>query len=112
MTQTEINIAVAESINWQPPPEEMGNITHGGGRFMSSEEWREAHRPDYYGSLDAIVPVVRAMPALDIQSVIMELNQIINRNPPEGSHYWTRNPELATAPQWCEAYLRAKGLWK
>jgi hypothetical protein len=54
MTDEQINIAIAEACGWNPPPEGMGNMTHGGGKFMSSEEWRKSHLPNYCNDLNAM----------------------------------------------------------
>jgi hypothetical protein len=67
--------------------------------------------PNYHGSLDAIVPVVRAMPVTcengdrrhkDQVSVAIELGLICFPYP----------ACLAAPAQWCEAYLKAEGMWK
>jgi hypothetical protein len=60
--------------------------------------------PNYHGSLDAIVPVVRALKSECIHKVAYLLFQITLHGPMFSSH-------LATPAQWCEAYLKAKGLW-
>lgn len=59
--------------------------------------------PDFYGSLDAIVPVVRGSDS--INDVFDELFLILG-----SAHPVTMS--MAAPSQWCEAYLRAKGLIK
>ena len=90
MTTAEINAAIAESMGW-----------HFDAEFpeypwMDGEG--EGHRsiPDFHGSLDAIVPVIRALDEDDFESVMD----------------WLGYRVLATPAQWSEAYLRWKGLWK
>ena len=70
--------------------------------------WAHAHVepyafPDYYRSLDAIIPAIRELPQLLQDRVICFL-----------ARHWRgfHSFSLATPAQWCEAYLRAKGLWK
>lgn len=58
--------------------------------------------PNYHGSLDAIVPVVRAMPYLRKKAVLHKLFVLTSNE----------YVSLATPAQWCEAYLKAEGLWK
>ena len=62
-----------------------------------------AEPPDYHGSLDAIVPVVRSQPAETKRNTLKALAQITG----DLSSF-----ALATPAQWCEAFLHAKGLWK
>lgn len=125
MNADEINAAIAETQGWRiksiggcnylVPPDTgvwKGSFDHFHDRIVglkkvhSLKEFftRYAHAvtPNYHGSLDAIVPVVRAMPDLKRAKVIIELvsiclGQVIC---------------LATPAQWCEAYLRSEGLWK
>jgi hypothetical protein len=53
-------------------------------------------------TLDAIVPVARAMPTAKKMAVIQILSTL------SGSDHFT----LSTPAQWCEAVLREAGLWK
>jgi len=93
MTKNEINIAIHQSLGWK--------------RLASGQWCRDIHEgvawelPDYHGSLDAIVPVVRSMPFLERLSVLARLEAIADSS---------EDALLATPAQWCEAYLRAKGL--
>jgi hypothetical protein len=59
--------------------------------------------PDYHGSLDAIVPVVRAMPTAKKTAVLC----VLCANTAD-----TEAALTATPAQWCEAVLREEGLWK
>lgn len=107
MTPEEINAVIAETHGW----------SHYGctGCAMSPcvcNEWIHAESngptnepPNYYGSLDAIVPVVREMDDNEMGRVVLELNRI-SMSGPLFSCY------VATPAQWCEAYLKAKRLWK
>lgn len=90
----EINIAIAE-IAGIVSKDQHGKLYH-------TEKGYVRDCPNYHGSLDAIAPVVRAMPRLKRVKVITELagiclGQVIC---------------LATPDQWCEAVLREAGLWK
>jgi hypothetical protein len=97
MTPAEINAAIAESLGWRS----VGYISGYGVKYPGVNEKGEvAFTPDFYGSLDAIVPVNGALPDDDKESVMDWLKT-------KDSY-----PALATAGEWCEAYLRWKGLWK
>jgi len=63
--------------------------------------------PDYHHSLDAIVPVVRAMPYDKIHNVLKALGHVRYHAKEFGDM-----DALATPAQWCEAVLREAGLWK
>ena len=97
MTPNEINAAIAKAV--MSPKDICGCGLH----WMQSNGKSCGNSiRDYHGSLDAIVPVVRDMPDYKRMKAIMELasiclGQVIC---------------LATPAQWCEAYLRAEGLWK
>ena len=100
MTPDEINAAIAESVGWRIDDElEDGALmgTH------PSTGWDMV--PDFHGSLDAIVPVVRAMDDDSRSQVVCWLFRLSVQGPLFSSHF-------ATPSQWCEAYLKAKGLWK
>jgi hypothetical protein len=105
MTNEQINIAIAEACGWNPPPEGMGNMTHGGGKFMSSEEWRKSHLPDYCNDLNAM----------------HEAEKVIKIN----SHLWKPYESFLarivsgdcgmfhiTAKQRAEAFLKTIGKWE
>ena len=100
MTPEQINGAIAEIHGWE-------NICYSGAR----DRWdgnpprlnKRLEIPNYHGSLDAIVPVIRELDYFEKDAVFNEL--------------WLLSPNfkeaiLATPAQWCEAYLRAKSLWK
>jgi len=95
MTPTEQNIAIAVAQGIKVIP-----------CTCEYNPWKDAatgrHILDYHGSLDAIVPVVRAMPRAKQDIVLIMLI--------DPSNY--RASHLATPAQWCEAVLRAEGLWK
>ena len=106
MKPEEINKAIAESVGWV---KDMQCLDHD---ESDSIGWRnpkgqgpfgDCYLPNYHGSLDAIVPVVRAMPYLEWDDVMIELMHMSE----EAGHEMA----LATPAQWCEAYLKAKGLW-
>lgn len=94
MTPTEQNIAIAE-IAGIVSKDQHGKLYH-------TEEGYVRDCPNYHGSLDAIVPVVRDMPRAKQDIVLIALIDLSNY----------RASHLATPAQWCEAYLRAEGLWK
>ena len=58
---------------------------------------------DYHGSLDAIVPVVRALPMDERAGVVTQLHVLMLHRPMFECY-------VATAADWSEAYLRWKGL--
>ena len=98
MTPDEINAAIAESVGWD-------DIAYSGARdrfdgYSPRGTIRE-EIPNYHGSLDSIVPVVRALDSDDKEIVIEWLMDITKGF-----------TGLATPPEWCEAYLQWKGLWK
>jgi len=84
MTPEQINAAIAESLGLKPF-DPLGYAVA---------------LPNYHGSLDAIVPVVRALPEDDQESVFDWLDVKASFNC------------MATPAEWCEAYLKWKGLWK
>ena len=99
MTPEQINAAIAETLGWvdiEPIAKDAANWGREGG-------WDGPLRriPNYHGSLDAIVPVIREMHANQRYDFYTHLIRICK--------YETF---LATPAQWCEAYLRAKSLWK
>ena len=106
MTPSEINLAIALSEGWrlENPAETRDNykcwVPPGKNPIKNC---RYTERPkDYYGSLDAIVPVIRAMTDDEQWQVILKLRQIPGRE----------FAELSTPEQWCEAFLKAKSLWQ
>lgn len=103
-------IAIAEACGWNPPPEEIGNQTHGGGRFMSSEEWRQAHIPDYLNDLNAMH---------EAEKISSDNNQMKFRGelidmmiPKYGFESACLLAIHATAAQRAEAFLRTIGKWE
>lgn len=94
MTPNEINIAIAETQGWK--------ICEANWIGFTDRNPSPRTFPNYHGSLDAIVPVVRAMPYLRKKAILHKLFNLT------GSDYVS----LATPAQWCEAYLKAEGLWK
>ena len=95
MKPDEINAATAESLGWHFDAEFP--------EYPWIDSEGEGHRsyPNYHGSLDAIVPVVRAMDNDDKETVTEWLMDITKEF-----------TGLATPAEWCEAYLQWKGLWK
>ncbi len=73
-----------------------------GGNFGGRTQVR---LPNYHGSLDVIMPVVRALDEREVRAVTVELRKV--RTTKHIYHAYT-----ATPAQWCEAFLRAKNLWK
>jgi len=105
MTNEQINIAIAEACGWNPPPEAMGNMTHGGGKFFSSEEWREAHIPNYGNDLNAIHEAEKILNKKQQNDYCFTLMDIQNS--------WGGFERLhATAKQRAEAFLRTLEKWE
>ena len=94
----EINIAIAETQGWTY----IERIAFTGIPKGSRGNADARVIPNYHGSLDAIVPVVRAMTAYKKAKVICALADMC----------FGHALCLATPAQWCDAYLRAEGLWK
>ena len=94
MNANEINAAIAENAGI------VSRDQH--GKLYHTEDGYVRDCPNYHGSLDAIVPVVRDMPDYKRMKAIMELADMC----------FGHALCLATPAQWCEAYLRAEGLWK
>ena len=105
MTNEQINIAIAEACGWNPPPEAMGNMTHGGGKFLSSEEWRKAHIPNYCKCLNAMHQAERTIsdPQLWAEYQSYLSSDVM------GSVGWICH---ATATERAEAFLKTIGKWK
>jgi len=97
MTPDEINAAIAETQGWK--------ICEANWLGFTDRNPSPRRIPNYHGSLDAIVPVVRAMERGEMVQVIMHLYHMMPITP-------VFNCYLSTPAQWCEAYLKAKGLWK
>lgn len=121
MTPEEINEAIAESVGLEP----MFAVEKGGffyrpnscgytssileaGRYTEQAARRElvSGEPmsivplplhNYHGSLDAIVPVIWQLPE-DKREAVKE-------------YLPCDSADIPTASQWCEAYLKSKGLW-
>jgi hypothetical protein len=98
MTPTQQNIAIAETQGWTY----IERLAFTGIPKGSRGNADARVIPNYHGSLDAIVPVVRAMPMAKQDIVLIALIDMSNY----------RASHLATPAQWCEAVLRAEGLWK
>jgi hypothetical protein len=98
MTPDQINAAIAESQGWRTVEGEFRLGFYNGSKLP-------AEFPNYHGSLDAIVPVARAMPKPEYQRAVLELCKIT-------IHGEAFSAYVATPEQWCEAYLKAKGLRK
>lgn len=108
MKPEEINKAIAESVGWKGIYQRGVDACMVGwnGELPSGKDIHgkgSCPIPNYHGSLDAIVPVVRALPYLEWDDVMIELMHMSE----EAGHEMA----LATPAQWCEAYLNAKGLW-
>ena len=102
-------IAIAEACGWNPPPEEIGNQTHGGGKFMSSEEWRQAHLPDYLNDLNAMHDAEKQLLATQFKRYHGVLvARVIGWSAYENEHVAIH----ATAAQRAEAFLRTVGKWE
>lgn len=66
--------------------------------------------PDYPNDLDAIVGAIREMDNGTKIAVVSELEDIVPMIW-RGDGWWCSIP-YATAAEWCEAFLKAKKLWK
>jgi hypothetical protein len=93
MTPKQINAAIAKSLG----------LKYVKSKNPNGDLYYISQLPNYHGSLDAIVPVIRAMYRFDQDKVLTQLHKIIR---------WQELAITATPAQWCEAYLRAKSLWK
>ena len=129
MTASEINAAIAKNAGIAPLfAVEKGGMYYreGGcgytdaishaGRYTEADAKRELVSgepmsivplplPNYHDSLDAIMPVVRALDDDSRCQVVLQLVKITIQGPMFAGYF-------ATAAQWCEAYLKSKGLWK
>ena len=103
MNNEQINIAVAEACGWNPPLEAMGNMTYGGGKFLSSEEWRKDHIPNYCNDLNAIHEAERILTNEQIEVYCSFLQR------PQWGIWWAIS---ATARQRAEAFLRTLEKWE
>lgn len=100
MTPEEMNESIFKSQGWT-------NVKSHWRHLDGRRKWGPN---DYYHSLDAIVPVVRAMPdARHREDVLTHLRIIREKH---GEPLPRGEAPLSTPAQWCKAYLRAKGLWK
>jgi hypothetical protein len=106
MTQQEINTAIAESIGWHNIQCNPINPSQLAGTKLNQPVSDLGNPllgiPNYECSLDAIVPVVRAM---DIHSQDEFAKELYKATPDTLAI-------LATPAQWCEAYLKSRNLWK
>jgi len=113
MKPEEINKAIAESVGIEIYEEPDGSRLWSAKGSpdcsqrcgISYEHAQKVCLPNYHDSLDAIVPVVRALPKSEYQLTILALCKVTIYG--EAFSAYTATPE-----QWCEAYLRVKGLWK
>jgi len=101
-TPTEQNIEIAE-IAGIVSKDQHGKLYH-------TEKGYVRDCPNYHGSLDAIVPVVRAMIFSRRHAVFAQLREIQKFQ--SGLYPAPNGLLLSTAAQWCEAVLREAGLWK
>ena len=114
MNADEINAAIAESVGYYQGTwtrDERGRPMVPVQRWFHDSIGPEYLRgnpiaiPNYHGSLDAIVPVVRAMDDESMAQVALQLHRIAMARPLFSCY-------VATAAQWCEAYLKSLNLWK
>ena len=76
-------------------------MTHGGGKFMSSEEWRKAHIPNYCNDLNAMHEAENILDYDNLRE--MEKNILF---------IFAIIPLRATAAQHAEAFLKTLGKWE
>jgi len=99
MKSYEINTAIAE-IAGIVSKDQHGKLYH-------TEEGYVRDCPNYHGSLDAIVPVVRDKFKTNKEMAWYVFNlHLVVKGATEFDSYF------AAADKWCEAYLRALQLWK
>lgn len=102
LTNEEIRIKVAESLGWK----------HYGctgcshlpclcTEYIAPDAETIGELPNYPESLDAIVPVIRALPAEDQWAIFETLLEVVPAKYPAA---------CATAKEWCLAYLKTKGI--
>lgn len=112
MTAEEINRKIALSLGYKI---EEGNIVDPDGKewqvFFGWDTWKDGTSicPDWFGDLNAIVEVVRRLKWWEQEDVLYHLSEIVYRDNPATKN--DRFLALATAPQWCEAYLKECQLW-
>jgi len=111
MTNEQINIAIAKACGWNPPPEGMGNMTHGGSKFMSSEEWRKAHIPNYCNDLNAMHEAEKILTGKQRIIYADQLCIIWTGRDDRAIPIWFWITE-ATARQRAEAFLKTLGKWE
>ena len=112
MKPEEINKAIAESVGIEIYEEPDGsNLWSAKGSphchkrcGLSREHAIAVCLPDYHDSLDAIVPVVRALQKDEMTRVIVALCKVTIYGKAFSAY-------IATPAEWCEAYLKSKGLW-
>jgi hypothetical protein len=113
MTNEQINVAIAEACGWNPPPEEIENITHGGGKFMPSEEWRKSHIPNYCNDLNAMHEVEETLKGMNKAEFAVQLTKSSGKDWPDGKVAAGSFAHIhATALQRAEAFLRTLGKWE
>lgn len=112
MTNDDINRAVAIASGHITPPEGMGNFTYGlKDKFMTSGEWFRIHIPDYCKDLNAIQPVVLALPN-SLKEAYIDWLSDLSVNLCSSKKEAEFDLANASARQKSEAYLRAIGKWE
>ncbi len=112
MSPEEINVKIAESLGWKLVPFQVLSTKYVGihspdgirrGDVYDTAkdialQWKQI-APNFAGSLDAIVPVIRNDP--DCWAIFTEVAALVDAKFPAAT---------ATAEQWSIAYLKTKGL--
>ena len=97
LTNEEIRIKVHEALGWT---KRMQGPTH--YAWSRGDYWHYLHEvPNYTESLDAIVPVIRALPTTEQWAIFETLLEVVPAEYPAA---------CATAKEWCLAYLKTKGI--
>jgi len=103
MTPEQINIKIAEACGWRHAPEDVEE-------YPWQDREGEAYKrpPDYYGDLNACHEMEKSLTAnqCEVYDKLL-LQQKGDMGWVSSSYAWN-----ATAPQRCEAFLRALGLWE
>jgi hypothetical protein len=126
MTPTEINRAIAESVNAADPHWECPRCGRVEPSHVSYQElhdldcclrpvdWIET--PNYHGDLNAIQGVVDTLEIGADRDAFLRRLQIVTEAIKKGEehpyHDWLWWYVNATAPQRCEAYLKTIGKWR
>ena len=103
MTDTEINIAIAEACGWDCDPEE-AREWNSRGQWCRKEGGENLislcmNLPRYTTDLNAIIGAIRKLPIEQQQKVHDSITALVGL------------PHIAKAPQWCETYLRTLNLY-